>query len=1645
MNLLKPRRKKLLRILFLLAVLSIPLITVGYSSLQTILNFAVNVYSDSMVTVIYDCSSGTSDSFADYAVPGDGYNVMSTGCGSMLINDTATELYNQVGWSLTDGGISVSVLNLTNNTILYPVWEINNPAAPTITGGATKVYNYEDTTLTCASSTIYDESIDKYYQFGYSTTSGGEVTWIGSASTEETYTVPKNEYMGTRYYTCRVYARDSVAISNTVPASVSATMTLQRVKITFNATTNSGTLSGTSPLYAEYGNGSLYTTATGSTTANMPTASKTGYTWNGWYTASSSGSQVANTTPALTGTAVTDWSNTSNQWVITSPSDQTLYAQFTPYTYALTRVTGTNILSNGDFQTVTVVDAPTRTANNVTHTWDIALNGIPGNTSKAYSASGWGTGANMGVAIPEIGYHAHMLKSGSNYLFRYKTNEAYVGKTKADVSGGVTVGSESAITANRWLGIAQSVTATSLSANSTYTISAEIYRVSGNTYLTGGPYFSTTANSTNSFVLGQYSMKPVSTGTWEHHSWAFTLPSNYSTGTNPGIYFYGMNGAPGELYLDNVKLQASSTVTASKSYDSNFTSTELATPTRTGYTFNGWYNTPTYTTQLTTSSKLTISTASFADVNTNNTSVNIYAKWTANTNTVSFNANGGSGGQSANVTATYDSAMPTISTTAPTRTGYTFGGWYDTSAATGGTQYYTAAGASARTWNKTANTILYARWTINNPATPTITGGATKVYNYQDTTLTCASSTTYASGTNKYYQFGYSTTSGGTVTWVGSASTTATYSVTKASYLGTRYWTCRVYASDGTYTSGTVAGATSTTMTLQRVKITFNATTNSGTLSGTSPLYVQYGSGTLYTTATGSATANMPTASRAGWAWGGWYTASSSGSQVANTTPALTGVAVSGWTNTSKQWVITTTSDKTLYAQYQTTTHVVTYNCNGGLGTAPSPTALTSGTAADLTSRDCGYKITAGTGTGTSATPALSYQTGWATSSGGAALSSYTPTGNVTLYATFGKLFTYSGNYTVTSEGSGNWNVQFKNSGTLTMNGALSADVHLVGGGGGGCNHKYDDYYSGTSGCGGGGGGYTNTKGNVSITAGSYTITVGAGGAAGAYNNNNNAGGTGTASSAFGYSANGGQGGQGTSTGGAGGSGGAYGGYGSYHAPGWAGSDGGNARKYAKNEDTGHSSDVGANGGTGQGNSTRDFWSLDHNTSATLRSGGGGGGGGLLNGNGHYGSDGGAGGGGKGASNKYSQAAVAGTDNYGGGGGGGCYQNNAKAAAGGSGIVIIRNARYPNKAIVTTKIISPTAHTITFSCTGGNNSSTSRSITSTTGEAAPVNICGEKIVTGNGINPNSEAGIYYQTGWSTTDGGNVYSSYYATSNVTLYSVWTKKLVYSNNYTVINDGSNNWRMELKDSGTLKVNLATNVDAHLVGGGGGGANNKFDDYYSGTNGGSGGGSGYTRTQKNITLSATSYTVTVGAGGAAGTYDRSTFYKGSDGGATTAFGYTANGGQGGQGVHQGGNGGSGGGYGGYYSYHGPGWAGSDGGNARKYAKNEDTGHSSDVAANGGDGQGTTTRDFAESTGTLRAGGGGGGGSVINSTVMNGTAGGSGGGGAGAKPVVDGTSVAAGSGTANYGGGGGGGCFYNKAYAGAGGSGIVIIRNKR
>ena len=158
-------------------------------------------------------------------------------------------------------------------------------------------------------------------------------------------------------------------------------------------------------------------------------------------------------------------------------------------------------------------------------------------------------------------------------------------------------------------------------------------------------------------------------------------------------------------------------------------------PTRTGYTFNGYWDATIGGTQYYTAA---MASARNWDKAANTT---LYARWNPNIYTITFDKQGGSGGTNS-VTATYGSAMP--SATAPTRTGYTFNGYWD--ATSGGTQYYTAAMASARNWDKAANTTLYARWI---PRTYTVTfnkqsgsGGTNSVTATYDSAMPSATSPT---------------------------------------------------------------------------------------------------------------------------------------------------------------------------------------------------------------------------------------------------------------------------------------------------------------------------------------------------------------------------------------------------------------------------------------------------------------------------------------------------------------------------------------------------------------------------------------------------------------------------------------------------------------------------------------------------------------------------------------------------------------------------------------------------------------------------------------------------------------------------------------------------------------------------------------
>ncbi|GHU70821.1 hypothetical protein FACS189450_05880 [Spirochaetia bacterium] len=120
-------------------------------------------------------------------------------------------------------------------------------------------------------------------------------------------------------------------------------------------------------------------------------------------------------------------------------------------------------------------------------------------------------------------------------------------------------------------------------------------------------------------------------------------------------------------------------------------------PTRTGYTFSGW-------------NTAADGSGTVFDATTMVTgNITVYAQWTINTYTVTFDKQSGTGGTDS-VTATYGAAMP--GGTAPSRTGYAFGGYW-TAVNGGGTQYYTDTMASACNWDLTTATTLYAKWTVN--------------------------------------------------------------------------------------------------------------------------------------------------------------------------------------------------------------------------------------------------------------------------------------------------------------------------------------------------------------------------------------------------------------------------------------------------------------------------------------------------------------------------------------------------------------------------------------------------------------------------------------------------------------------------------------------------------------------------------------------------------------------------------------------------------------------------------------------------------------------------------------------------------------------------------------------------------------------
>ena len=308
----------------------------------------------------------------------------------------------------------------------------------------------------------------------------------------------------------------------------------------------------------------------------------------------------------------------------------------------------------------------------------------------------------------------------------------------------------------------------------------------------------------------------------------------------------------------------------------------ITVPTRTGYSFRGYYTAANgsgtqYYTASGTSARIWDKAAA----------TTLYAKWAANAYAVTLDRQSGTGG-SASATATYGSALPAI--TAPTRTGYTFGGYY-TSANGGGTQYYTASGASAHTWDRTAATTLYAKWTANTYAVTLDrqngTGGsatATASYGSALPSITVPMRTGYAFG-------GYYTAAngGGTQYYTTAGASARTWDRAAATTLYAK-WTANTY-----------------TVTLNR----------QNGVGGSASATATYG----------SALPSITVPTRSGYTFGGYYTAANgSGTQYYT----ASGSSARAWDRTAAT---------TLHAKWTANTYTVTLNRQSGTGGSSSATA----------------------------------------------------------------------------------------------------------------------------------------------------------------------------------------------------------------------------------------------------------------------------------------------------------------------------------------------------------------------------------------------------------------------------------------------------------------------------------------------------------------------------------------------------------------------------------------------------------------------------------------------------------------------------------------------------------------------------------
>jgi uncharacterized repeat protein (TIGR02543 family) len=532
-----------------------------------------------------------------------------------------------------------------------------------------------------------------------------------------------------------------------------------------------------------------------------------------------------------------------------------------------------------------------------TLTYTAGANGsITGTSPQTVSYGGNGTQV---TAVPNTGYH----------FVNWSDGVLTASRTDLNVTGDISVTANFAI--------------------NSYTVTFDPNGGTGSMSDQSGNYNTTAALTLNAFTRTGYTFAGWNTAA-NGSGTTYADGANYTFTASITLYAQWTINSYTVTFDPNGGTGSMSNQTATYNTTEALTSNSF---TRTGYTFAGW------------NTAANGSGTSYAnDANyTFTASITLYAQWTINSYTVTFDPNGGTGSMS-NQSGNYNTTAA-LTSNAFTRTGYTFAGW-NTAANGSGTSY--ADGAS---YTFTASIALYAQWTINSyTVTFDPNGGTGSMSNQSGNYNTTAALTSNAFTRTGYTFAGWNTSANGSGTsYADGASHTFTASITLYAQ-----WTINSYT------------------------VTFDPNGGTGSMSNQSGNY----------NTTAALTSNAFT--RTGYTFAGWNTAANgSGTSYANGAN------------------YTFTASITFYAQWTINSYTVTFDPNGGTGSMGNQSGNYNTTAA----------LTSNTFTRTGYTFA-----GWNTAANGSGTgypngANYTFTASTTLYAQW-TINSYTLTYTAGANGS---------------------------------------------------------------------------------------------------------------------------------------------------------------------------------------------------------------------------------------------------------------------------------------------------------------------------------------------------------------------------------------------------------------------------------------------------------------------------------------------------------------------------------------------------------------------------------------------------------------------------------------------------